>query len=198
MHGARLQGMAHLALGDLDAAAERLNVALTEARTYNCVEEERLTLAPLAERQRFRGELERGREGLNLVWEPAARGPYPMCHADALTVLARLERDAGRSVEAVAAARRAYALAWCDGPPFAYHWGLTTARDLLLKWGASWPVRPPFGESTVKPKPGAAIDLPAEGSSANHRGCHSRDFVAEQGERRGHERRRRRSSSHCP
>jgi transcriptional regulator with XRE-family HTH domain/tetratricopeptide (TPR) repeat protein len=170
MHGARLQGMAHLALGDLDAADERLHVALTAARTHNRVEEELLTLTPLAELHRLWGERDRAREMLDLVWEPAARGPYPLCHADALTVLARLERDAGRSVEAVAAARRAYELAWCDGPPFAYHWGLTTARDLLLEWGASWPVLPPFGESTVKPTPGAAIDLPAEGSSANHRG----------------------------
>jgi transcriptional regulator with XRE-family HTH domain/tetratricopeptide (TPR) repeat protein len=136
MHGARLQGMAHLALGDLDAADERLNFALTESRTHTRVEEELLTLAPLAELQRLRGDLERGRELLDLVWEPAARGPYPMFHADALIVLARLERDAGRSVEAVAAATRACELAWCDGPPFAYHWGLETARGLLRDWGA--------------------------------------------------------------
>jgi tetratricopeptide (TPR) repeat protein/transcriptional regulator with XRE-family HTH domain len=170
MHGARVRGMAHLALGDLDAADECLNVALTEARTHTRVEEELLTLIPLAELHRRRGALERAREVLDLLWEPAVRGPYPLCHADALTVLARLEREAGRPVAAVAAARRAYALAWCDGPPFAYHWGLTTARALLLDWGASCPVLPPFGESTVRPTPDAAIDLPAEGSGANRRG----------------------------
>jgi tetratricopeptide (TPR) repeat protein len=154
MHGARLQGMAHLALGDLDAAAERLHFALTEARTYNRVEEKLLTLAPLAELERRRGALERGREVLNPVWEPAARGPYPMVHADALTVLARLEWEAGRSVEAVAAATRAYALAWCDGPPFAYHWGLTEAHDLLLAWGVPCPVLPPLGGARMTGMPG--------------------------------------------
>jgi transcriptional regulator with XRE-family HTH domain len=54
--------------------------------------------------------------------------------------------------------------------PFAYHWGLTTARGLLLAWGASWPMRPPFTESTVKPIPDAAIDRPEECSSADDRG----------------------------
>jgi tetratricopeptide (TPR) repeat protein/transcriptional regulator with XRE-family HTH domain len=162
MHGARLQGMAHLALGDLDAADERLHVALTAARTHTRVEEELLTLIPLAELHRLRGARDRAREMLDLVWEPAARGPYPLCHADALTVLARLEREAGRSVEAVAAARRAYALAWCDGPPFAYHWGLTTACALLRDWGASCPVLPPFAASRATSMPGAAVNLPDE------------------------------------
>jgi tetratricopeptide (TPR) repeat protein len=166
MHGVRLQGMAYLALGDLDAADDRLHVALTAARTHNRVEEELLTLTSLAELHRLRGERERAREVLDLVWELAARGPYPLCHADALTVLARLEWDAGRSVEAVAAATHAYALAWCDGPPFAYHWGLTTARDLLLEWDASCPVLPPFTESQAESTSGAAVNLPDECSRA--------------------------------
>jgi tetratricopeptide (TPR) repeat protein/transcriptional regulator with XRE-family HTH domain len=157
MHGARLQGMAHLMLGDLDAAADRLHFALTEARTHHRVEEELLTLAPLAELHRLRGELERGQELLELIWEPAERGPYPLFQADALTVLARLERDAGRSAAAVAAATRAFELAWCDGPPFAYHWGLAMARGLLRAWGASLPVLPPFDESKFQPRPEAVM-----------------------------------------
>jgi tetratricopeptide (TPR) repeat protein len=166
MYGVRLQGMARLALGDLNAAEEYLNFALTEARTHNRVEEELLTLTSLAELHRLRGERERAREVLDLVWELAARGPYPLCHADALTELARLEWEAGRSVEAIAAATHAYVLAWCDGPPFAYHWGLITARDLLREWGASCPVLPPFAESQAKSTPGAAVNLPDEGSRA--------------------------------
>ncbi len=98
----------------------------------------------LAELHRRRSEVERAREVLDLVWEPAARGSYWLCHADALTVLARLEWEAGRSAEAIAATC-AYALAWCDGPPFAHHWGLTAVRELLLAWGASCPVLPSFG-----------------------------------------------------
>ena len=159
MQGTRLQGMAHLAFGGLDAAAERLYVALTAARTQNHVEEALLTLVPLAELHRRRGEFERAREVLDLVWEPAARGPYRLCHADALTVLARLVWEAGRSAEAIAAATRAYALAWCDGPPFAYHWGLTAARELLLAWGASCPVLPPFVGASMTGMPGHPVSF---------------------------------------
>jgi hypothetical protein len=145
MQGSRLQGMAHLALGALDAAAERLHVALTAAWTHNHVEEALLTLVPLAELHRRRSEVEHAREVLDLVWEPAVRGPYWLCQADAPTVLARLEWEAGQSAEAIAAATRDCALAWCDGPPFAHHWGLTAARELLLAWGASCPVLPSLG-----------------------------------------------------
>jgi hypothetical protein len=145
VQGSRLQGMAHLALGDLDAAAERLYVVLTAAWTHNHVEEALLTLVPLAVLHRCRSEVERAWEVIDLVWEPAVRGPYWLCHADALTVLARLEWEAGQSAEAIAAATRAYVLAWCDGPPFAHHWGLTAAREPLLAWGASCPVLPSFG-----------------------------------------------------
>jgi hypothetical protein len=82
MNGTRLQGMAYLALGDLDAAAERLHAALTEARTHHRVEEELLTLTPLAELHRLRGERERAREMLDRVWEGA-------CGARALSAVPR-------------------------------------------------------------------------------------------------------------
>jgi len=36
-------------------------------------------------------------------------------------VLTALERDAGNRDAAIEAATQAYRLAWCDGPPFAYH-----------------------------------------------------------------------------
>lgn len=81
-------------------------------------------------------------------------------------MLARLEWDARRFLEAIAAATRAYVLAWCDGPPFAYHWCLITARDLLLEWGASCPVLPPFAALKAKSMPAAAVNLPDERSRA--------------------------------
>jgi hypothetical protein len=34
---------------------------------------------------------------LDAVWESAERGPYPLYHADALNVLAQIERDAGNT-----------------------------------------------------------------------------------------------------
>jgi len=36
--------------------------------------------------------------------------------------------------DAVAVATTAYRLAWCDGPPFAYHYGLTAARAPACAW----------------------------------------------------------------
>jgi hypothetical protein len=61
------------------------------------------------------------REVLDQVWVSAERGLYPLIHADALNVLAQLERDQGRREAAVAAATEAFKQAWCDEPPYAYH-----------------------------------------------------------------------------
>jgi hypothetical protein len=52
-------------------------------------------------------------------------------------------------VKAVEAALLAYALAWCDGPPFAYHWGLLAAEKHLAELGARKPELPPFNESNA-------------------------------------------------
>ena len=95
------------------------------------------------------------------VWEPADQGPYPLVHTDARNVLARIERDAGSSEAAVEAATEAYRLAWCDGPPFAYHWGLEAARELLAELGAPEPDDlPPYDDSKFDPMPDVEIDPP--------------------------------------
>jgi hypothetical protein len=52
---------------------------------------------------------------------------------------------------AVAAATAAYRLAWCDGPPFAYDYGLRTARAHLRALGASEPELPPYDASKHEP-----------------------------------------------
>jgi hypothetical protein len=96
------------------------------------------------------------------VWDLAERGPYPLLHADALNVLAQIERDAGNRDAAVAAATKAFRLAWCDGPPFAYHWGLEAARKHLTELGAPEPDLPPFDESKHEPMPEVEIDPPDE------------------------------------
>ena len=71
------------------------------------------------------------RELLDAVWEAAERGPYPLIHADAFNVLGQIELDEGKKDAAIEAAKKAYRLAWCDGPPFAYHWGLEKAKQHL-------------------------------------------------------------------
>ncbi len=136
---ARLLGIVAMLEGDLTDAGKHLDDALRLARTCYRVEEELPTRVALAELIRRRGEPERAREYLDEVWGAAERGPYPTFHADARVVLARLERDAGNTAEAITAATRAFELAWCDGPPFVYHRGLERAKALLDELGVPEP-----------------------------------------------------------
>lgn len=158
IHAACLQGKVALQLGDFDTAYERLHHALERARNVNYVEVELPALVTLAEFHQQRGEAPQARELLENVWEPAECGPYPLCHADALNVLSQIERDAGNTDAAVQAATEAYQKAWCDGPPFTYHWGLEKARQHLAALGAPEPEMPPFDESKYEPMPEVEID----------------------------------------
>lgn len=165
---ARVQGEAALGLNDLATADERLLHALTRARMVNLVDEELPALVALAELRRRQGESGTARELLGDVWEAAERGPYPLVHADACCVLAEVERGEGNVEKAVEAATKAFELAWCDGPPFAYHWGLERARALLKELGAGEPLLEPFDESKFEPMPEVEIDPAdefAEGAS---------------------------------
>lgn len=107
----------------------------------------------LAELHRQNQEYTDARELLDHLWEPARRGPYPTFHADALNVLAQIERDEGDRDAAIAAARESFRLAWCDGPPYAYHYGLTQARQHLESLGAPLPALPPFDPAQFEPLP---------------------------------------------
>ncbi len=158
IQAARLQGAAALGLGDFTKADERLHHALTRARAVNLVEEELPALVALAELRRRQKDLKAARELLDGVWEYAERGPYPLFHADAFNVLAQIERDAGNNAAAVDAATKAYRLAWCDGEPYAYHWGLVSARKHLREFGAPDPQMPPFDESKYEPMPEVEIN----------------------------------------
>ena len=158
IRAARRQGGAAMELNDFSTADERLHHALTRARKVNLVEEELPALVALAELRRRQGEEKAARELLDDVWEAAERGPYPLFHADACNVLAEVERDVGNREAAVEAAGRAYELAWCDGPPFAYHWGLERARGLLRELGAGEPEMPAFDESKFEAMPEVEID----------------------------------------
>jgi hypothetical protein len=154
---ARLHGEAALGLGDLTTATDRLHHALTRARAVKLVDEELAALTALAELHRQQ-QYDTARELLDQVWTPAERGPYPLIHADTLNVLAQLERDQGRHAAAVAAATEAYKQAWCHGPPYAYHLGLSNARRHLQELGAPEPAMPPFDASKHAPMPAVEID----------------------------------------
>lgn len=136
------QGQAALGVNDHATANERLHHTVTRARAINLVEEELPALIALAELSRQQGDLTKAREHLEGVWEYAERGPYPLFHADACNVLCQIERDAGNTAAAVEAATQAYRLAWCDGPPWAYHYGLENAKKHLRELGVPEPEMP--------------------------------------------------------
>ena len=62
----------------------------------------------------------------------------------------------------MAAATKAFELAWRDGPPFAYHWGLERAREHLAELGAAEPDMPAFVEPEDDPMPEVEINPPDE------------------------------------
>jgi tetratricopeptide (TPR) repeat protein len=154
----RLRGFVALKQSAFGVAEESLIYALTRSRAVNSVDEELQSLTGIAELRRRQGDLRAVRELLEDVWEAAERGPYPLFHADACCVLAEVERDEGNREKAIEAARKAYRLAWCDGPPFAYHWGLERARALLKELGAGEPEMPAFDASRFEAMPEVEID----------------------------------------
>ncbi|MDQ3804170.1 MAG: tetratricopeptide repeat protein, partial [Acidobacteriota bacterium] len=158
IRGIRLEGQAELALGKLAPAEERLWLALKRARAVNWVREEIPAAAGLAEAARRRGDFNAARELLRGVLRASERGPYRLSHAHARNILAQVERDAGDAAAAVEEAARAYELAWCDGPPYAYRRGLAAASAHLAALGAPEPQLPPFDESKFKPLPEVEID----------------------------------------
>lgn len=153
IRAARVHGTAALRLGDLDTAGQRLRHALTRARAVNLFEQELPALTALAELHRQNQDYAGARDLLDHLWEPARRGPYPTFHADALNVLAQIEREERNRDAAVATATQAYELAWCDGPPYAYHYGLAQARRHLEALNAPLPVLPPFDPTRFEPLP---------------------------------------------
>jgi tetratricopeptide (TPR) repeat protein len=158
IHAALMQSRVALCLGDLARADERLHHALTRARAVNLVELELPALIAIAELTLRQGRPTESRAQLEDVWEAAERGPYPRHQADAYNVLADIALAEGDKPAAIAAATKAYRAAWCDGPPYAYHWGLTKAKAHLAALGASEPAMPPFDESKFEPMPEVEIN----------------------------------------
>lgn len=163
VRAARLQGEAALGEGEFDKAAEYLHYALNGAREVSLLEEELPILVALAELYRRQRNIEAACELLDDVWEPAERGPYPLFHADAYNVLAQIEHDTGNEETAGDAANKAYRLAWCDGPPFAYHWGIKMACKHLAELSIPEPSDLiSFDASRYKPVPEIEIVPPNE------------------------------------
>ncbi|MGI9502957.1 MAG: hypothetical protein ACR2RE_07885 [Geminicoccaceae bacterium] len=158
IRAALLQGQAALRRGDRELAEERLHHALTRTRAVNVVELELPSLIAIAELEFARGKPKTARERLDEVWEPAEEGPYPLQQADAYNVLADICLTEDDKPGAVEAATKAYRAAWCDGPPWAYHWGLEKARAHPQALGAPEPDMPLFDESKFEPLPEVEIN----------------------------------------
>jgi Domain of unknown function (DUF4062) len=163
----RLSGIAHHRMGNLDCGFDLVSAGLQESLVANLIEEELRALTVLADFQRQRKNYDAARDLLQRVWALAGRGPYPLWHADGRNVLAQIERDLGNTAEAIEAATTAYRFAWCDGPPYAYHHGLTNARKLLQELDAREPQLPPFDESKFPPLPDVELNPNDEFGSAS-------------------------------
>jgi tetratricopeptide (TPR) repeat protein len=159
IRAARLCGQVALSVGNHSEAKQNLQDALNRARAIGFVEEELPALTSLAELHRQQEEYDIAFELLEQAWTPAERGPYRLWHADACNVLTQLHCDVGHRAEAIEAATAAYQLAWCDGPPFAYHYGHAQARRHLQKLAASEPQLPPFDKSNFPPMPEEELNI---------------------------------------
>lgn len=148
----RMLGAVALANDERAQADQFLNRALIDARAMDLVVEEVLALIELAELNLKRGAIAAARDLLEDVWQLVERGPYPLFEADANNLLAQIEQHEGNTEAAITAATKAYRLAWCDGPPFAYHWGLENARQHLKALSCPVPTDLPlFDESKYEP-----------------------------------------------
>lgn len=136
---ARHQGAAALALQNYSIADERLHYALIKAREVEYIEGDLPALITLDNLAHQQGKLQEARDLLDDVWEFAERGPYPIFHADACNILCQIERDAGNMAKAIGAATQAFHLSWCDGPPWAYRFGLENAKKHLRELGVEEP-----------------------------------------------------------
>ena len=155
---ALFEAITHLPEYGVTRADERLHHALTRARAVNVVEFELPALIAIAELELKRGHPAEAKARLDDLWETADRGPYPLLQADAYNVLADIALAEGNKPAAIAAATKAYQAAWCDGPPYAYHWGLQRAKAHLAALGAPQPNLPPFDESKFEPLPEVEIN----------------------------------------
>jgi tetratricopeptide (TPR) repeat protein len=173
VRAALLQGRVALSTGELSRADERLHYALTRSRAVNVVEFELSALIAIAELELTRGDPAKAKASLDDVWDAAQRGPYPFHLADAFNVLTAIVSAEGDDAAAIAAATNAFKAAWCDGPPYAYHWGLEKAKAHLVALGAPEVVLPRFDESKFGPLPKVEINPrvknKVESVNLNHR-----------------------------
>jgi tetratricopeptide (TPR) repeat protein len=158
IHALLRQGDAALGLLDLASADGCLHHALNQSREVNDIGFELQALIAIAELKLRRGDLVEAHTALDEVWQSAKSGPYTLREADACNVLADIAWTEGDKLAAVDAATTAYRVAWCGGPPYAYHWGLEKAKAHLTALDTPEPVMLAFDEGTLEPIPAVEIN----------------------------------------
>lgn len=115
----------------LTRSQQFLHRALENCKKISLIEVEAEILASLAKWYLYTDDLHSARnlgtEALQIAYECN----YRIRQTDVLNLLAKIELTVGNVSEAVDYATKAYKLAWCDGPPYTYHWGLETAKATL-------------------------------------------------------------------
>lgn len=119
------------AQGRHDHALDLLNDALVLAREARGIDNEAGLLVQLGHLHTRHGRLNAARAYAADALHLAEHAQLKLRQADALNLLSSVDRANGNQQEAAASAVAAYRLAWCDGPPYAYEWGIRQARENL-------------------------------------------------------------------
>jgi hypothetical protein len=143
------------AQGKRDQTHDLLNNALVLARVARLPDSEAGLLVQLGHWNALGGRLDAARAFANDALNLARHAQLRLREVDALNLLSNVEYTCGNQPEAANAAAEAYRLAWCDGPPFAYEWGLRKARESLMATGQPQPINlPTFNAARRMPELG--------------------------------------------
>ena len=133
------RGMAQFQKGQWDAAEESLVNALEHALRSNYAIVQCFAIPYIAQIFLKRGELAEAESRIESYFRLDEHSMYALAATDAWRVRALCALERGDSTKAIEYASRAYRLAACDGPPFAYEAGLRRALATLEKAGGYAP-----------------------------------------------------------
>jgi hypothetical protein len=157
---ARIQAMALSAdvaeaQGRHDEACDLSSDALVLARETRLTDNEASLLIQLGFWNIHLGRLDIARAYAADALHIAEHAQLRLRQVDALNLLSSVQRGYGNQHEAASAAAEAYRLAWCDGPPYVYEWGIRQARENLATVGEQEPADlPAFNSSGELPELG--------------------------------------------
>ena len=140
-------------LEEYDLAHELLSDSLVCAREARMIDTEAGLLIEFGKWSIQRDRLNAAREYVSDALHIIEYAQLRLRQVDATNLLSRIEYACGNRQEAARAAVEAYRLAWCDGPPFTYEWGIRQARENLAAVGEPVPADlPQFNSSKQMPE----------------------------------------------